>query len=121
MVKPSARRSPGRSRVLQTLLRRRPGLAVAGSPGRRWRFEPRLEVLEARTVPTVNLLTNYTGFSGNGAPDPQGAAGTTNYVETVNQSVAIFTPKTTGTTNISRTLSDFFFTQGKLTQLPTSG
>jgi hypothetical protein len=120
MVQPSTRRSPERSQVLQARPPRRARRAGA-APLETRRLKPRLEVLEVRTVPTVNLITNYTGFSGNGAPDPQGAAGTTNYVETVNQSIAIFTPKTTGATNISRTLSDFFFTQGKLTQLPTSG
>jgi hypothetical protein len=78
--------------------------------------KPRLETLENRTLPTVNILNNYTGLSENGfaPPDSQGAAGLTNFVETQNQDLAIFTPKTTGTTSVNDSFSDFLFTQGGL-------
>lgn len=47
-------------------------------------------------------------------PDSQGAGGPTAYVETVNQEVAIYTPKATGTTVVKRSLSSFWFTAGGL-------
>jgi hypothetical protein len=77
--------------------------------------------LEDRTLLTVNLLSNYSGlnFSQSGGyvpPDTCGAAGTANYVETVNQTVGIYTPKGTGTSLVSDSFSDFWYVQGKLKQ-----
>ncbi|MBO0700772.1 MAG: hypothetical protein J2P46_20410, partial [Zavarzinella sp.] len=75
-----------------------------------------LGTLEDRTVPAVNLLNNYSALLQNGfvPPDTCGAAGPSSYVETINQDIAIFTPKDTGTTSVTRSLSDFWFTQGGL-------
>jgi hypothetical protein len=90
------------------------------------RFQPFLEILEERTLPTVNLLNNFTGLAsdGNGPPDTCIAAGTTSYVETVNQTVSI-TPKATGIMSTSHTFQDFFinpqFDGGRLPKAsPTS-
>jgi uncharacterized repeat protein (TIGR01451 family) len=47
-------------------------------------------------------------------PDTNGAAGPTNYVETVNQTVAIYSPKSTGASSTSSSLSNFWFTVGGL-------
>jgi hypothetical protein len=63
-----------------------------------------LERLEDRTIPSVTIAaTNNNGqgyaalsFNQSGGytpPDTNGAAGPSNYVETVNQTVAIFSPK----------------------------
>ncbi|HEY1337224.1 MAG TPA: hypothetical protein VGF59_06925, partial [Bryobacteraceae bacterium] len=76
---------------------------------------------------TVTLLNNYTGLDfsqtnslqasgGFVPPDTTGAAGPNSYVEAVNQSVAIYTPKTTGT-GVKDSLADFFFTKGGLTPI----
>jgi uncharacterized repeat protein (TIGR01451 family) len=79
--------------------------------------------LETRTLPSVSILNNGgSGYSalhfsqtqGYVPPDTQGAAGPTNYVETVNQTLAIFSPKATGASSVSTTFSNFWFTTGAL-------
>ncbi|HLJ95154.1 MAG TPA: PKD domain-containing protein [Gemmataceae bacterium] len=82
-------------------------------------FRPCLEMLEDRTLLTVTLLNHYTGlnFDQSGGyipPDSQGAAGTSSYVQTINQELAIFTPKATGATSVSDDFADFWFKQGSL-------
>jgi uncharacterized repeat protein (TIGR01451 family) len=47
-------------------------------------------------------------------PDTNGAAGPTNYVETVNQTLAIYNPKDTGASSVTDTFSDFWFVAGGL-------
>src|SRR5436190_11755462 len=102
--------------------RRRPSRVPGLLPRR-----PQLERLEERTVPTV-ALSSYNGlnfgqtaaiqaFTIGGAatpPDPQGAVGPYSYVEAVNLSVAIFTPRTNGINPITDALDDFFSAQGNL-------
>jgi autotransporter-associated beta strand protein len=75
-------------------------------------------------LPTNNGGNGYTGLDfaqtqGFVPPDSNGAAGPSSYINTVNQVVAIFTPKASGTTEVSDTFDDFFYTQGGLA--PTSG
>jgi uncharacterized repeat protein (TIGR01451 family) len=53
-------------------------------------------------------------------PDTNGAAGPTNYIETVNSSVAIYSPKATGTTKTEDNFIHFFGTVGGL-PIVTSG
>jgi len=89
--------------------------------------------LENRRLLTVNLINSYTGMNQAAAvgptntpgsnwfytpPDPAGAAGTTSYVETANQGIRLFPNKTTSTGALTRSLNDFWFTQGGLTALP---
>jgi hypothetical protein len=67
----------------------------------------------------VDVLSRYQGLnsgqSGGFEPaNPQGAAGTDSYVEVVNQAIAIYTPKSTGTSFTSDLLADFWTNQGKL-------
>src|SRR5262249_28135878 len=85
---------------------------------------PRLELLETRTLPSVSILNNggngysalhFSQTQGYVPPDTNGAAGPTNYVETVNQTPAIFSPKSTGASSVSTTFSNFWFTTGGLT------
>src|SRR5262249_54855023 len=75
-----------------------------------------LERLEDRTVPTVSVLNNggggYAGlgFGQSGGyvpPDTCGAAGPSVYIETVNQTLAIFNPKDTGAGSTTDSLSHF--------------
>jgi uncharacterized repeat protein (TIGR01451 family) len=84
-----------------------------------------LEQLEERAVPTVTIAaTNnsgqgYVGLSFNQSggyvpPDTVGAAGPTNFVETVNQTVAIYSPKATGASAATASLSTFWFSTGGL-------
>jgi hypothetical protein len=79
-----------------------------------------LERLEDRIVPSVTLLSSYTGLDSAGVggggepPDTQGAAGPSSVIETVNQGIGIYTPKNTGATPVTDTLADFFFTKGGL-------
>jgi hypothetical protein len=69
-------------------------------------------MLEDRTLPSVNLISSYTGMNQLSAsgpntamglvtiyvpPDSTGAAGPTSYLETANQGITINTPKATGT------------------------
>jgi uncharacterized repeat protein (TIGR01451 family) len=82
-----------------------------------------LEILEDRTVPAVSILNNggYAAMSFNDSggyvpPDTCGAAGPSVYVETVNQALAIYNPKSTGASPVTDSLSHFFFTTGKLTR-----
>jgi hypothetical protein len=77
--------------------------------------------LEDRTVPTVYLGSHYTGmgFLDSGGfvpPDSMGAAGTNSYVQTINQTIRIYTPKATGASSVTDSFSDFWFTRGGLTQ-----
>jgi uncharacterized repeat protein (TIGR01451 family) len=86
---------------------------------------PALERLEDRTLPSVTIAStnnNGNGFAaldfnhsgGYVPPDTDGAAGPTNYVETVNQTVAIYSPKSTGASSTLSSLSNFWFTVGGL-------
>src|SRR5947209_5527272 len=84
-----------------------------------------LERLEDRTVPAVSLLNNGgNGFAalsfnqsgGYVPPDTTGAAGPSAYVETVNQSVALYANKSTGAGAVTDSLSHFLFTTGHLTR-----
>lgn len=91
----------------------------------------RLEELEDRTLLSATLGTSYNGISSAQQsaltglliepPDTNGAAGPTNYVETANQAVAIFNPKTSGAAPVTRSLADFYFTQGGLTPAAAAG
>jgi uncharacterized repeat protein (TIGR01451 family) len=89
------------------------------------RKSPKLEPLEDRTLPSVTIAaTNnngngYTGLDFNQSggyvpPDTNGAAGPSNYVETVNQTLAIYSPKATGAAETSDSFSHFWFTTGGL-------
>jgi hypothetical protein len=83
-------------------------------------FRPLLELLEARTLLSVTIApsnNNGQGYQGlnfsqsSGGftpPDTSGAAGPTSFVETVNQTIAIFSPKSTGTTQTILDLPTFF-------------
>jgi uncharacterized repeat protein (TIGR01451 family) len=84
-----------------------------------------LERLEDRTVPSVTVAPSnnsgngYQGLDFNHSggyvpPDTNGAAGPTNYVETVNQTVAIYSPKATGASATTASLSTFWFSTGGL-------
>jgi hypothetical protein len=77
-----------------------------------------LEQLEDRTAPTVSLLSHYNGlaFGDSGGftpPDTCGAAGPTNYVETVNLTLRI-SNKNTGAAIATDSFSHFLFTTGGL-------
>src|SRR5579884_4008650 len=80
---------------------------------------PAIEALEDRCLPSVTIApTNnsgqgYTGLDYNHSggwvpPDTCGAAGPSSYVETVNLTVAIYTPKATGSTHVAASFSTFF-------------
>ncbi len=96
-------------------------------PARRRSTRPRLEALEDRCVPSVTIANNSgNGFTGldfnqsNGGyvpPDTNGAVGPSSYVETVNQTVAIYN-KSTGASQSSSALSSFF---GSLAPVDSSG
>jgi hypothetical protein len=83
-----------------------------------------LEALEDRTLLSVTIAgTNnggngYTGIdyaqSQGIPPDSQGAVGPTNYVETTNQEIAIYSPKSTGASKVSDSLGYFLGTVGGL-------
>src|SRR5581483_5833055 len=83
-----------------------------------------LERLEDRIVPSLTLLSHYTGLDSAGVggggepPDNQGAAGPSSVVEAVNQGIGIFSPKSTGSNATTDTLSDFFFTKGGIKPVP---
>ncbi len=78
-----------------------------------------VERLEDRTLLSVIITsTNNSGqgytaldFNQSGGyipPDSNGAAGPTNYVDTVNQEIAIYSPKATGASNVKTDLPSFF-------------
>jgi uncharacterized repeat protein (TIGR01451 family) len=84
-----------------------------------------LERLEDRTVPSVSILNNggqgYASLSFNQSggyvpPDSNGAAGPSAYVETVNQTLAVYANKATGAGAVTDSLSHFLFTTGHLTR-----
>src|SRR5438046_277336 len=111
------------SHLIRSWLRSHP------TAGNRKRTALMLEQLEERAVPTVSVLNNggngYAGlgFSQSGGyvpPDTNGAAGPGVYVETVNQSLAIFNPRDTGASKITDSLSHFFFSTGGLTRADSS-
>ena len=89
------------------------------------RARPRLERLEDRTLLSVAIApTNNNGngyaaldFNHSGGytpPDTNGAAGPTSYVETVNQTVALYPNKATGASAATAALSTFWFSTGGL-------
>jgi uncharacterized repeat protein (TIGR01451 family) len=82
-----------------------------------------VERLEDRTVPSISVLNNggngYAALNFNQSggyipPDTSGAAGPSSYVETVNQAVALYGNKATGTSATTAALSTFWFTTGGL-------
>jgi|GEM_PF-1981333 uncharacterized repeat protein (TIGR01451 family) len=86
-----------------------------------------LEMLEERCLmsvsiaPTNNNSLGYTGLDFNQSggyvpPDTVGAAGPSSYVESVNQTLALYSPKATGASKVTDSLSDFLFTVGGLTR-----
>jgi hypothetical protein len=87
-------------------------------------FRPTPEKLPA--LATDVTITNNSGggypgldfshSSGYVPPDTCGAAGPSNYVEIVNQSIAIYSPKATGTMAVLDSLNHFFFTVGGLSR-----
>src|ERR671938_140313 len=88
-------------------------------------FRPLVELFEDRTVPAVGILNNsgngYAGLSFNQSggyvpPDTCGAAGPSVYVETVNQELAVYNPKATGSSAVTDGLSHFLFTTGGLSR-----
>jgi hypothetical protein len=96
---------------------------AASRPGRHYSLA--LERLEDRTLLSVAIAaTNNSGhgyaalsFNQSGGyvpPDTCGAAGPTNYVETVNQTLAIYNPKATGASATTASLSTFWFSTGGL-------
>src|SRR5205823_3819172 len=90
--------------------------AIAGhSHTRLWleRLEDR-SLLSVTIAPTNNSGNGYSAldFSHSGGyvpPDTNGAAGPTSYVETVNQTVALYGSKATGTPATTASLSTFWF------------
>jgi uncharacterized repeat protein (TIGR01451 family) len=95
------------------------------APARPWHAQPWLEHLEDRALPSVTIApTNNSGqgyaaldfyqSGGYTPPDTNGAAGPTSYVETVNQTVALYSPKATGASATTASLSNFWFTTGGL-------
>jgi hypothetical protein len=72
-------------------------------------FRPRLEALENRTAPAVSVTGSFSGIGNTGwtPPNPGAAAGPNYIVETVNESVAIFS-KATGTLVSQETLQTLF-------------
>jgi uncharacterized repeat protein (TIGR01451 family) len=95
------------------------------APSRPRSRRPWLEPLEDRTLPSVSIASTNNNSQGYAAldfnqsggyvpPDTVGAAGPTNYVETVNQTVAIYGPKATGATATTSSLSTFWFSTGHL-------
>jgi hypothetical protein len=88
---------------------------------------PGLEGLEQRTLlsvtltPTNNYGLGYTGLDyaqsdGSTPPDTNGAAGPSSYVESVNQTLAIYSTKATEATAVTSSFSTFWYTQGNLTK-----
>lgn len=84
-----------------------------------------VESLEMRRLLSVNVLNNsghgYAGLSFNQSggyvpPDTNGAAGPSAYMETVNQTVALYGAKSTASGAVTDSLSHFFFTTGGLTR-----
>jgi uncharacterized repeat protein (TIGR01451 family) len=79
---------------------------------------PRLEGLEHRTVLSVSVGSSFAGLDFNHSggyvpPDTNAAAGPSSYVETVNQTVALYA-KSNGSQTASASLSTFWFTTGGL-------
>ena len=76
-------------------------------------------VVQLTPQASIDLTNQFTGLKEAGfiPPDPQGAAGPNSYLETVNENVAIYTPKTTGAAAVTDSLQDFFFKQGGLTHV----
>jgi uncharacterized repeat protein (TIGR01451 family) len=83
------------------------------------------QTLEVRALLSVSVVNNagqgYAGLSFNQSggyvpPDTNGAAGPNAYVETVNQSVALYGDKSTGAGAVTDSLSHFLFTTGGLTR-----
>jgi uncharacterized repeat protein (TIGR01451 family) len=90
-------------------------------PAKLRRARPWIERLEDRTVPSVTVASGYAGLDFNQSggyvpPDTNGAAGPSSYVETVNQTVALYTPKATGASAFTSPLSTFWYSTGHLAQ-----
>src|SRR5690349_9654339 len=72
------------------------------------------EQLEQRVFLSLTLRSSYDGLVSGNPPDTGGAAGPNSYIETVNWTIGIYSPKATGTTQVTRSLNNFWYTQGHL-------
>jgi uncharacterized repeat protein (TIGR01451 family) len=96
------------------------------APRKRTRFNRfGIQTLEVRALLSVTVANNSANgsaalsFNQSGGyipPDTDGAAGPNAYVETVNQTVALFTNKTTGGGEVTDSLAHFMFNTGGLTR-----
>jgi uncharacterized repeat protein (TIGR01451 family) len=84
-----------------------------------------VERLEDRTVPSITIGNNggqglvgltFNQSGGFVPPDTNAAVGPSSIMETVNQEVAIYSPKSTGATTVSDSLGHFLFSVGGLTR-----
>jgi hypothetical protein len=107
----------------QSLGSRRSGsYQPAGPGGRRSRaLKQSWERLEERSLLSVNLIGDYSGLDYNQSggyvpPDTSGAAGPSGYVESVNQTLALYTSKTTGAGKTLDSFSDFWYARGSLSK-----
>ena len=99
---------------------RQRGAAASSARTRPWleRLEDRA-MLSVTIAPTNNNGNGYTALDFNQSggytpPDTNGAAGPSSYVETVNQTIALYGNKSTGTPATTSALSTFWFTTGGL-------
>ena len=93
--------------------------ALKHRPHRAKRGPPVFERLETRCLLSVSVAHSYVGLDYNSSggfvpPDSQGAVGPSSYVETVNQTVALFSGKTTNSPETKASLDSFFYTTGGL-------
>src|SRR5262249_34642180 len=89
------------------------------SAHRKSRFQPRVEILEDRTLLATTILNGTPagqGYAGDPAggdpPDTCGAAGPSSYIESTNNNIRIYTPKATGTAVTPKSADTFFFGTG---------
>jgi Putative Ig domain len=90
---------------------------------RRSLYRPIAERLEERCLLSVSLLSEFNGLSFNDSggyvpPDSCGAAGTTKYVETVNQTLRV--TNLNGSAPATDSFSHFWYTTGGLTKTSSS-
>ncbi len=115
--------SPNKTAVRMSAVQHGAIVTPTALPGAAMSVRPAPAPATATASPEVTILNgsgngwpglDFNHSGGYTPPDNQGAAGPSSYIETVNQAIAIYSPKGTGVMTATNSLDNFFWVTGGL-------